>query len=121
MPAGALRRNSTGISTRSRGCRPDQGLAFQRKVWAALRRIPPGRTMGYGELAAWIGAPRASRAVGRANGANPVALVVPCHPVVGTDGALTGYGGGLSRKAWLLDHERRSCPPACRAEFAFQG
>ena len=81
------------------------GSEFQRRVWAALRRIPAGTTTSYGRLAAAIGAPTASRAVGLANGANPVALVVPCHRVIGADGSLTGYGGGLSRKAWLLRHE----------------
>ncbi len=83
------------------------GTDFQRRVWAALRRIPAGRTITYGELAATIGAPAASRAVGLANGANPIAIVVPCHRVIGANGTLTGYGGGLARKRWLLDHERR--------------
>jgi methylated-DNA-[protein]-cysteine S-methyltransferase len=82
------------------------GTAFQRSVWAALRRIPPGGTRSYGALAAEIGRPGASRAVGFANGANPVAIVVPCHRVIGANAALTGYGGGLPRKAWLLAHEK---------------
>lgn len=82
------------------------GTAFQRVVWAALRRINPGMTMSYGALATAIGRPGASRAVGLANGANPVAIVVPCHRVIGANAALTGYGGGLSRKAWLLNHEK---------------
>lgn len=81
------------------------GTPFQRRVWSALRRIPAGRTCSYGELAARIGRPAASRAVGAANGANPVAVVLPCHRVVGSDGRLTGYGGGMSRKRWLLAHE----------------
>lgn len=81
------------------------GSAFQRSVWAALTAIPPGGTLSYGGLAARLGKPRAARAVGLANGANPVALVVPCHRVVGADGSLTGYGGGLARKQWLLRHE----------------
>jgi methylated-DNA-[protein]-cysteine S-methyltransferase len=81
------------------------GSQFQRRVWRALRRIPAGSTMSYGRLAAKIGAPTASRAVGLANGANPVALVIPCHRVIGANGGLTGYGGGLWRKAWLLRHE----------------
>jgi methylated-DNA-[protein]-cysteine S-methyltransferase len=81
------------------------GSEFQRRVWAALRRIPAGTTTTYGRLAATIGAPKASRAVGLANGANPVAIVVPCHRVIGADASLTGYGGGLHRKAWLLRHE----------------
>lgn len=81
------------------------GTPFQRAVWEALRRIPPGRTMSYGALAAALGAPAAARAVGHANGANPVSVVVPCHRLVGAGGALTGYGGGLERKRWLLAHE----------------
>jgi len=81
------------------------GTEFQRLVWAALRLIPVGTTTTYGQLAARIGRPKASRAVGLANGANPVAVVVPCHRVVGADASLTGYGGGLERKAWLLAHE----------------
>jgi O-6-methylguanine DNA methyltransferase len=81
------------------------GTAFQRAVWAALRRIPVGSTTSYGELARAIGAPSAVRAVGVANGANPVSLIVPCHRVIGADGRLVGYGGGLDRKRWLLAHE----------------
>jgi methylated-DNA-[protein]-cysteine S-methyltransferase len=81
------------------------GSDFQRRVWTALRCIPSGTTTTYGRLAATIGAPTASRAVGLANGANPIALVVPCHRVIGADASLTGYGGGLARKAWLLRHE----------------
>jgi methylated-DNA-[protein]-cysteine S-methyltransferase len=76
-------------------------------VWAALRTIAPGHTVSYGELATRIGAPKAVRAVGLANGANPIGVVVPCHRVIGADGSLTGYGGGLHRKRWLLDHESR--------------
>jgi methylated-DNA-[protein]-cysteine S-methyltransferase len=83
------------------------GTEFQRLVWAALRLIPPGTTTTYGRLAARIGRAKASRAVGLANGANPVAIVVPCHRVIGADASLTGYGGGLERKAWLIAHERR--------------
>lgn len=81
------------------------GTAFQRRVWDALCDIPAGRTTSYGGLAAAIGSPKAVRAVGLANGANPVAVVVPCHRVIGANGSLTGYGGGLARKAWLLQHE----------------
>ena len=81
------------------------GTAFQRKVWAALQRIPAGETRSYGQLAAEIGEPKAMRAVGLANGQNPVAIVVPCHRVIGADGSLTGFGGGLPRKRWLLRHE----------------
>ena len=82
------------------------GTGFQRTVWKALREIPAGTTRSYGELAARIGKPKASRAVGLANGSNPVGIIVPCHRVIGADGSLTGYGGGLERKRWLLDHER---------------
>jgi methylated-DNA-[protein]-cysteine S-methyltransferase len=81
------------------------GTPFQRTVWAALRRIPVGQTLSYGALAAAIGRPSAVRAVGLANGANPVGIVVPCHRVIGADASLTGYGGGIERKRWLLDHE----------------
>lgn len=81
------------------------GTGFQREVWQALRQIPAGSTVSYGQLAQRMGRPSASRAVGLANGANPVAIVVPCHRVVGSNGALTGYAGGLERKRWLLDHE----------------
>jgi O-6-methylguanine DNA methyltransferase len=83
------------------------GTAFQRAVWGALREIPPGRTESYGALAARLGKPGASRAVGLANGSNPVAIIVPCHRVIGANGSLTGYAGGMTRKTWLLDHERR--------------
>jgi methylated-DNA-[protein]-cysteine S-methyltransferase len=83
------------------------GTAFQREVWRALRDIPCGATTSYGELARRIGRPAAVRAVGAANGDNPVAVVVPCHRVIGANGSLTGYGGGLERKRWLLDHEKR--------------
>ncbi len=82
------------------------GTPFQREVWQALRKIPCGRTISYGELAKRIGRPAAVRAVGLANGANPVAVVVPCHRVIGSNGSLTGYGGGIERKRWLLDHEK---------------
>ena len=81
------------------------GTPFQRKVWAALRTIPAGLTLSYGGLAARIGQPGASRAVGLANGANPLGIVVPCHRVIAADGTLGGYGGGVERKRWLLRHE----------------
>jgi methylated-DNA-[protein]-cysteine S-methyltransferase len=81
------------------------GTPFQKSVWTALRRIPCGTTISYAELARRIGEPKAVRAVGTANGANPVAVIVPCHRVIGADGSLTGYGGGLDRKRWLLAHE----------------
>lgn len=81
------------------------GTPFQQTVWRALREIPYGQTLSYGELAARIGQPGAARAVGLANGQNPLAIVVPCHRVIGARGALTGYAGGLARKRWLLTHE----------------
>lgn len=81
------------------------GTPFQRRVWAAVRAVPYGETATYREIAERIGAPRAYRAVGAANGANPVAIVVPCHRLVGSDGSLTGYGGGLAAKRWLLELE----------------
>ncbi|MGQ0618512.1 MAG: methylated-DNA--[protein]-cysteine S-methyltransferase [Panacagrimonas sp.] len=83
------------------------GTDFQRKVWAALREIPFGETISYGELARRIGQPSASRAVGLANGQNPISIIVPCHRVIGANGSLTGYGGGIERKRWLLAHEAR--------------
>ena len=86
------------------------GTAFQRDVWSALRQIPVGRTVSYGALAAQIGRPKAVRAVGLANGANPIAVVVPCHRVIGANASLTGYGGGLHRKRWLIAHERGERP-----------
>jgi len=82
------------------------GTMFQREVWRALREIPCGTTISYGELSRRIGRPDAVRAVGLANGANPIGVVVPCHRVIGANGSLTGYGGGIQRKRWLLDHER---------------
>ena len=82
-----------------------QGSDFQQRVWAALREIPYGETESYGELAARIGSPRGARAVGLANGKNPIGIVIPCHRVVGANGTLTGYGGGLDRKKQLLDLE----------------
>src|SRR6185369_5459798 len=82
------------------------GTPFQQQVWNALRAIPVRTTWSYSALAARIGNASAVRAVGLANGANPIAVVVPCHRVIGTDGSLTGYGGGLARKRWLLAHER---------------
>ena len=81
------------------------GTAFQREVWRALREIPCGGTVSYAELAERIGRPTAVRAVGLANGSNPVGIVVPCHRVIGANGSLTGYGGGIERKRWLLEHE----------------
>jgi methylated-DNA-[protein]-cysteine S-methyltransferase len=82
-----------------------RGSDFQREVWNELRRIPPGSTLTYAELAAKIGRPKAIRAVGAANARNPISIIVPCHRVVGSNGTLTGYAGGLKRKEWLLRHE----------------
>jgi O-6-methylguanine DNA methyltransferase len=83
------------------------GTDFERRVWQELLRIPPGRTRSYGEMAADLGLRNGARAVGLANGANPIAIIVPCHRVIGATGTLIGYGGGLHRKQWLLEHERR--------------
>jgi methylated-DNA-[protein]-cysteine S-methyltransferase len=83
-----------------------QGTAFQKQVWQRLRQIPFGETLSYGELAAMMGKPTASRAVGAANGRNPISIVVPCHRVIAANGMLTGYAGGLDRKQWLLQHEQ---------------
>jgi methylated-DNA-[protein]-cysteine S-methyltransferase len=82
------------------------GTVFEQRVWGALRKIPCGETISYGELATRIGNKQAMRAVGLANGKNPIAIIVPCHRVIGHDGRLTGYGGGLHRKEWLLRHEK---------------
>jgi methylated-DNA-[protein]-cysteine S-methyltransferase len=81
------------------------GTPFQRKVWTALAQIPPGTTMSYGALAAQLDAPKAMRAVGHANGSNPISVVVPCHRLIGSNGSLIKYGGGIERKRWLLAHE----------------
>jgi methylated-DNA-[protein]-cysteine S-methyltransferase len=81
------------------------GTPFQQKVWTALPKIPAGTTMSYGALAAQLNAPNAMRAVGHANGSNPISVVVPCHRLIGANGALVKYGGGLERKRWLLEHE----------------
>jgi methylated-DNA-[protein]-cysteine S-methyltransferase len=81
------------------------GTPFQKSVWLALRKIRGGKTISYAELARRIGKPKAVRAAGLANGQNPISIVVPCHRVIGSDGSLTGYGGGLPRKQWLLEHE----------------
>jgi methylated-DNA-[protein]-cysteine S-methyltransferase len=83
------------------------GTPFQREVWRALREIPCGTTVSYAQLAERIGRPAAVRAVGLANGSNPLGVVVPCHRVIGSDRSLTGYGGGIERKRWLLEHESR--------------
>jgi methylated-DNA-[protein]-cysteine S-methyltransferase len=83
------------------------GADFEQRVWRALLEIPPGETRSYGSIAKRLSTIGASRAVGLANGANPIAIIVPCHRVIGSSGALTGYGGGLERKTWLLNHEKR--------------
>ncbi|ANB16145.1 Methylated-DNA-protein-cysteine methyltransferase [Dokdonella koreensis DS-123] len=88
-----------------------RGTAFRKTVWDELVRIPYGQTISYGELARRIRQPNASRAVGAANGANPLPIIVPCHRVIGSSGKLTGFGGGLPTKQWLLEHERRHAPP----------
>jgi methylated-DNA-[protein]-cysteine S-methyltransferase len=84
------------------------GTPFQREVWHALRKISCGTTISYGQLAKQINRPAAVRAVGLANGSNPIGVIVPCHRVIGSNGLLTGYGGGLERKRWLLEHEKRA-------------
>lgn len=88
------------------------GTEFQRTVWRALADIPFGVTCSYGDLARTVGRPSASRAVGAANGKNPISIILPCHRVIGSSGELTGYGGGLPMKRWLLDHERGSVQPS---------
>jgi methylated-DNA-[protein]-cysteine S-methyltransferase len=113
-PAGAvsaLRRYFSGDLSALDALRVDPGgTPFQRRVWSALREIPAGQTRAYSYIARAIGAPDAVRAVGAANGANPVAIVIPCHRVIGADGSLVGYGGGLDRKRWLLAHEGARLP-----------
>ncbi|HVO31751.1 MAG TPA: methylated-DNA--[protein]-cysteine S-methyltransferase [bacterium] len=111
-----LREYFSGTRTRFDLTLAPRGTAFQRRVWDALREIPHGGTTTYGALADAIGSPRAVRAVGAANGRNPLSIVVPCHRVVGANGTLTGYAGGLDAKRWLLDHEARFAPqPALAA------
>ena len=94
------------------------GTEFQRIVWRALREIPYGETLSYAALARRIGRETAVRAVGLANGSNPVSVVVPCHRVIGSDGSLTGYGGGIERKRWLLAHEQRAAASRARSRTA---
>jgi O-6-methylguanine DNA methyltransferase len=99
-----------------------RGADFELRVWTALREIPRGTTISYGEIARRVGSPSASRAVGMANGANPIAIIVPCHRVIGANGTLTGYGGGLDRKAWLLAHEgAQSLTPKARSRPGLSG
>jgi methylated-DNA-[protein]-cysteine S-methyltransferase len=96
-----------------------KGTAFQQRVWTALQQIPYGTTMSYGQLANVLGDARAVRAVGLANGRNPIAIIIPCHRVIGANGSLTGYGGGLHRKQWLLAREGAALwPPAPAADVA---
>jgi O-6-methylguanine DNA methyltransferase len=95
-----------------------RGAEFEKRVWRALTRIPPGETTSYGAIAKALGSAGASRAVGAANGANPVSIIVPCHRVIGASGSLTGYGGGLDRKTWLLNHEKRWSAGAQTSLFA---
>jgi methylated-DNA-[protein]-cysteine S-methyltransferase len=95
------------------------GTEFQRAVWSALRAIPCGETLSYGALARRIGRPSAVRAVGLANGSNPIGIVVPCHRVIGSNGTLTGYGGGLDRKRWLLSHEGALPDAECTLALPF--
>jgi methylated-DNA-[protein]-cysteine S-methyltransferase len=87
------------------------GTDFQKTVWRQLEEIPYGKTTSYGEIADVLGKPNASRAVGNANGKNPIAIIIPCHRVIGSDGSLTGYGGGLWRKRWLIGFERGEIQP----------
>ena len=87
-----------------------RGTEFQRLVWRQLEKIPFGAVVSYGEIASILGKPKACRAVGSANGKNPIAIIIPCHRVIGSDGSLTGYGGGLWRKEWLIAHERGYSP-----------
>ena len=97
-----------GTSAKINGLPLDMhGAPFEKRVWEALIAIPPGHTTSYGAIAKQLASPGASRAVGAANGANPISIIVPCHRVIGSTGSLTGYGGGLDRKTWLIDHERR--------------
>jgi methylated-DNA-[protein]-cysteine S-methyltransferase len=109
-PAGAVERLERffGGEVAALGEQPVRmhGTSFEQKVWRALREIPAGETKSYGEVARAVGSPKAVRAVGAANGHNPVALFVPCHRVIAADGTLHGYGGGLHRKRWLLNHEK---------------
>jgi methylated-DNA-[protein]-cysteine S-methyltransferase len=91
-----------------------QGTGFQQRVWAALLAIPFGQTRSYGQIASAIRRPAASRAVGAANGRNPLAIIIPCHRVIGSSGQLTGYGGGLPTKRWLLAHEGAATLPLCQ-------
>ena len=97
----------SGVSTNFSVPTFQRGTAFEERVWESLKGIPLGETRSYGEIAGSLGCPDAARAVGRANGLNQISIIVPCHRVIGMDGSLVGYGGGLWRKKWLLQHEQR--------------
>ena len=97
------------------------GTSFQQRVWKQLAAIPFGRTITYAELARRVGSPSASRAVGNANGRNPISIIIPCHRVVGTDGKLTGYAGGIAKKQWLLAWENAEVEAAARPLFTDGG
>ncbi len=94
------------------------GTPFQQSVWTELRKIPAGTTISYAELAHRIGRPQAVRAAGAANGANPIGIVIPCHRVIGANGNLTGYGGGIEKKSWLLEHERKHAPETPSPDYS---
>ncbi|MBI5545488.1 MAG: methylated-DNA--[protein]-cysteine S-methyltransferase [Deltaproteobacteria bacterium] len=127
-PAGAVNRLKRYFAGELRALEDQKvltrGTAFEERVWAALRTIPTGEVRSYGQIAVALGAPGASRAIGAANGRNPVALFVPCHRVIAGDGSLHGYGGGLERKRWLLHHEGVSAvtsPPSRQLGLKLQG
>ena len=102
-----LRNYFAGLSSDFQLPTLQHGSKFEEDVWQALKQIPPGQTRSYGDIANQIGEPEKSREVGQANGANKISIIVPCHRVIGADGSLVGYGGGLWRKKWLLDHEKQ--------------
>jgi len=113
LVADAMTQLADYFETKTRGfelCLAPSGTEFQKRVWRALAEIPYGETLSYGALAARIGKPQAARPVGAANGRNPIGIIIPCHRVIGASGALTGYGGGLDVKKWLLDFERGQPP-----------
>jgi O-6-methylguanine DNA methyltransferase len=115
----AVRAAGLPLGLSAHGLRKAMCRRFQREVWTALRAIPVGETTTYGRLAALLGRPKARRAVGMANGANPVGVVVPCHRVIGANATLTGYRGGIARKRWLLEHEGVALRE-CRRADVFQ-
>ena len=112
-PLGPLRlaaRNDALVAMHLPGDLDPAGTAFQKLVWAQLVAIPHGETRSYGQIAKAMGRPSASRAVGAANGQNPIGIIVPCHRVIGANGSLTGYAGGMAAKQWLLEHEHVGLP-----------